>query len=267
MMKGNRHYCVMSVFLVVLLAGCRTSAPTNNTVRADGEIVVSAAVSLRAAFQDIGKLYEARNAAKVKFNFGASGGLQTQIEAGAPVDLFASAGAKQMDALAAREAIDVETRLDFARNTLVLIIPANAERQINSFADLTSTRLQRLAVGNPKTVPAGQYAEQLLANMKLLPALQSRLIFGEDVRQVLDYVARGEVDAGIVYATDARAAKDTVRIVDTARDDLHDPVLYPLAIIKDSRHKEEAKRFCDFVLSPESQSILQKHGFLSVSAG
>ncbi|HVF28448.1 MAG TPA: molybdate ABC transporter substrate-binding protein [Pyrinomonadaceae bacterium] len=257
----------MSVFLVVLLAGCRASAPTNNdATQGEGETIVSAAVSLRDAFQDIGNLYEERTGTKIKFNFGASGALQRQIEAGAPVDLFASAGAKQMDELAARELIDKETRRDFARNALVLIVPVKAAREINSFADLANSQIQKLAVGNPKTVPAGQYAEQLLANMKVLPALQSRLIFGEDVRQVLDYVARGEVDAGIVYATDASAAKDTVRIVDTAREDLHDPILYPLAVIKDSRHKEDAKRFGELVVGPEGQSILQKRGFLGASA-
>jgi molybdate transport system substrate-binding protein len=260
MMKVNCRYRLMSVFLIVLLAGCRASAPTNNdAMRANGETIVSAAVSLRDAFQEIGNLYEARTGTKIKFNFGASGALQRQIEGGAPVDLFASAGAKQMDELGARELIDKETRRDFARNALVLIVPVDSARQINSFADLANSQIQKLAVGNPKTVPAGQYAGQLLANMKALPALQSRLIFGEDVRQVLDYVARGEVDAGIVYATDARAAKDTVRIVDSARGDLHDPILYPLAVIKDSRHKEDAERFSGL----EGQSILQKHGFLS----
>jgi molybdate transport system substrate-binding protein len=246
-----------------LLAGCRASAPTNTTTRGGGEIIVSAAVSLRDAFQDIGNHYEARTGTKVKFNFGSSGALQRQIEAGAPVDLFASAGAKQMDELAARELIDRQTRSDFARNALVLIVPVNSARQINSFADLANSQIRKIAVGNPKTVPAGQYADQLLTNIKLLPALQSLLIYGEDVRQVLDYVARGEVDAGIVYATDARAAPDTVRVVDTAREDLHDPTLYPLAIIKDSRHKEDAERFGELVLGPEGQSILQKHGFLS----
>lgn len=267
MMKVNCRSCLMSIFLVVLLAGCRSSAPTNNhPTRANGEIVVSAAVSLRAAFQDIGNLYETRIGTKIKFNFGASGVIQRQIEGGAPVDLFASAGSKQMDELAARELIDKETRRDFARNALVLIVPVNAARQINSFAGIANSQIQKLAVGNPKTVPAGQYAEQLLTNMKLLPALQSRLIFGEDVRQVLDYVARGEVDAGIVYATDASAAKDRVRVIDTARGDLHDPILYPLAVIKDSRYKEDAKRFSELVLGPEGQSILQKHGFLSASA-
>ncbi|MDQ3685071.1 MAG: molybdate ABC transporter substrate-binding protein [Acidobacteriota bacterium] len=264
MTKVNCRYGLMSIFLVALLAGCRASAPTNNTTtRANGEIIVSAAISLRDAFQDIGNLYETRTGAKVKFNFGASGALQRQIETGAPVDLFASAGAKQMDELVAHELIDKETRRDFARNALVLIVPVNATRQTNSFADLANPQMQRLAVGNPKTVPAGQYAEQLLTNIKLLPALQSRLIFGEDVRQVLDYVARGEVDAGIVYATDASAAKDRVRVIDTAREDLHDPILYPLAIIKDSRHEEDAKRFRELVLGPEGQSILQKYGFLT----
>lgn len=259
-----RHRLVI-IFFGFLLVGCQTSAPAGNSnaAQADGPIVVSAAASLREAFQEIESLYETRTGAKAEFNFGASGALQKQIESGAPADLFASAGARQMDELASRSLVDGETRRDFARNSLVLIVPVSPASRINSFIGLADAQIQRLAVGNPKTVPAGQYAEQLLTNIKALPRLQPRLILGEDVRQVLDYVSRGEVDAGIVYATDARTAGDEVRVIDTAREDLHDPILYPLAVVKDSRHKEEARKFGEFILSPEGQSILRKHGFLA----
>ncbi len=251
---------------LLLFNACKTPTTSQNNPASRVELNVSAAVSLKNAFQEIGRLYEARNNVKVNFNFGASGALQKQIEASAPVDVFASAGAKQMDELAARRLVETETRRDFARNSLVLVAPSDAARSINSFADLAGAQLQRLAVGNPKTVPAGQYTEQLLTNLKLLPALQPRLIFGEDVRQVLDYVARSEVDAGIVYATDVEVAKARVRVVERAREDLHDPILYPIAVIKESSHKEEARRFVELVLSPEGQSILSRYGFLSAGA-
>src|SRR5262245_17903498 len=193
------------------------------------EITVSAAVSLRDAFREIGNQFERRTDVRINFNFGASGALQKQIESGAPVDVFASAGMPQMNALATQGLIVPETRRDFARNTLVLIVPGDSTLGITTFADLGGPKVKRIAVGNPKTVPVGQYAEQILTRLDLGPRLVPRLILAEDVRQALDYVARGEVDVGIVYGSDVRVSGDRVRIVATAPADSHDPVLYPIA--------------------------------------
>jgi len=190
--------------------------------------------------------------------------LQKQIEGGAPVDVFASAGEKQMNELESKGLIIQETRHDFARNALVLVIPSDSQLNVRSFNDLANPNLKRLAIGNPKTVPAGQYTRQLLSNVKLWEKLQSKLILAEDVRQVLDYVARGDVDAGVVYASDVVIAKGKVAVAARAPEGLHDPILYPIAMIKDSRESQSARGFVELVLNPEGQNILKKYGFLGI---
>jgi molybdate transport system substrate-binding protein len=251
----------MALAILALLALPACSTPSG--LSSADELTVSAAVSLKDAFNEIAELNEKRTGTKIHFNFGASGALQKQIESGAPVDVFASAGAKQMDDLAAKGLIVPPTRTNFVRNSLVLIVPANGS-VISSFSDLTNPAVQKIVVGNPKTVPAGQYTEQTLNKLKLLPQIQSRLVFAEDVRQVLDYVVREEVEAGVVYSSDALSAGDKIKVVARAADDLHDPILYPIAIIKDSHHQEAARKFIDLVLSSDGQSILAKRGFVPV---
>ena len=246
------------ILLVLVLPGCRTREPSSGN-----ELTVSAAVSLKDAFDEIAELNEKRTGTKIHFNYGASGALQKQIEAGAPADIFASASVKQMDDLAAKRLIVPATRMDFARNALVLVVPAKGQ-MIASFSDLTNPAVKKVAIGNPRIVPAGQYAEQTLNSLKLLPEIQSKLIFAEDVRQVLDYVVHDEVDAGIVYSSDASGAADKVRMVAQAPEDSHYPIRYPIATVKESRQQEAARKFIDLVLSPEGQSILIKHGFLGV---
>jgi molybdate transport system substrate-binding protein len=255
----------LAAMILVIAAGfaCRRSEPSgsNRDSQAGQEITVSAAASLRDVFREISKQYEERTGTKINFNFGASGALQKQIESGAPVDVFASAGIPQMDALATQGLIAPETRRDFARNTLVLIVPADSTSGITSFADLGGAKVAKLAVGNPKTVPVGQYAEQSLTRLGLWQRLGPWLILAEDVRQALDYVARDEVDAGIVYASDVRATGERVRTVATAPADSHDPILYPIAVVRASSHQEAARAFIDVVMSDEGQRIMEKYGF------
>lgn len=258
---------LLFILFIFILGGCQTNAPesANNSSKDTNNLTVSAAVSLKDAFNEIGALYKSKTGKTVSFNFGASGALQKQIETGAPVDIFASAGEKQMDELVSKNLIDTETRRNFARNTLVLIVPKDSILNLTAFSDLTKSDVLKIAVGNPKTVPAGQYTEQLFEKSNLKNNLQSKLILAEDVRQVLDYVVRGEVDAGIVYATDAQIAGEKVRIAATAPDDDHAPILYPLAIIKDSKQKQTAQEFINLVLSAEGQTILKKYGFAAAS--
>ncbi len=224
-------------------------------------IVVGAAISLKESFSEIGGVYERRTGTKITFTFGASGELEKQIEAGAPVDVFASAAEKEMDDLQAKNLIDPATRADFARNSLVLVVPTDSKLQMQSFSDLEKPSVTKIAIGNPKTVPAGQYAQQLLRNTQIWPKVDSRLILAENVRQVLDYVAREEVDAGIVYATDVQVAQGRVSVAAQASDRDYGPILYPLAVVRDSANAKAAEAFVDLVLSPEGIQILKKHGF------
>ena len=263
---------LLPLLALCLLAGCRAQNDTDccpAPARTE-EITVSAAVSLKDAFTELGRLYEARTGTRVRLNFGASGILQKQIEQAAPVDVFASAGERQVDALAAQNLILADTRHDFARNTLVLIEPgkspghAAADGQ-HSFAELLKPDVRKIAIGNPKTVPAGQYTEQALRSLKLWEQLQPKLVLAEDVRQVLDYVARGEVEAGVVYASDVAAGNDSIYVLARAPEETHDPILYPIAVVRESRRADAARQFVALVLSPEGQAVLTKYGFQSAS--
>src|SRR4030095_15619267 len=184
----GKHSCLFLISVVLFLNGCG-STKSFLPKATDNEVVVSAAVSLKDAFNEIAELNRKQTNTVVHFNFGASGALQKQIESGAPADIFASAGARQMDELANNGLIDLTTRKDFARNALVLVLPANRSG-VASFTDLTKPEVKKIAIGNPKTVPAGQYTEQTFTRLKLLPEIQSKLIYAEDVRQVLHYRVR-----------------------------------------------------------------------------
>lgn len=227
----------------------------------NGEILVSAAISLKESFSEIGSLYERHSGNRVTFSFGASGELEKQIEAGAPVDVFASAGQREMDQLQAKDLVELGSRADFARNALVLIVPSDSKLQLHSVSELVSADVKKIALGNPKTVPAGSYTRELLDKTKLWPQLEPRLVFAENVRQVLDYVMRGEVDAGFVYATDVGVAGGKVAVAAEAPQEDYGPILYPLAVVRGSSHSRAAKAFVDLVLAPEGAAILTKHGF------
>ena len=257
---GRRSAALLLFFLIPLLLAGKPAHPTSAQSRG---IVVAAAISLSAAFNEIGRLYHQRTGDTVTFSFASSGELEKQIEAGAPVDVFASAGEKEMDQLQARQLIEQSTRANFARNTLVLVVPAGSKAALHSFAELQEPSVQRIAIGDPKTVPAGQYAEQLLRNMQLWPKVESRLILAQNVRQVLDYVVREEVEAGIVYATDVNIAKGKATVVASAPDKDYGPILYPIGVVKDSGSAQAARGFVNLVRSPDGVRILTKYGFLA----
>ncbi|HTY63986.1 MAG TPA: molybdate ABC transporter substrate-binding protein [Acidobacteriota bacterium] len=248
------------LLLLGSICGLLQARPFENK---QSEILVSAAVSLKNAFENIGALYEKQTGVRVRFNLGASGLLQKQIETGAPVDVFASAGASQMDALQAKGLILENSRRNFTRNTLVLVAPAKSSVPIHSFADLARPEVKRIAIGSPKTVPAGQYARQTLESMKLWDKLQPRLVLAENARQILDYVARGETEAGILYASDVLAVPTQVAVAARAPEKSHSPIVYPIAIVKESSERDNAQRFVDLTLSREGQAILAKYGFLN----
>jgi molybdate transport system substrate-binding protein len=255
-MTGKTGRVCMAALLLLVAFSSTVSAAARK------EITVSAAISLKNTFEEIGRYYESRNrGAKIVFNFGASGDLMRQIEAGAPVDVFASASPGEMDELEKKGLTTPGSRLNFAVNTVVLVIPANVKSSVRSFSQLRSDSIRTIAVGNPKTVPAGQYAEEVFAYFKILGAIKDKLILAGNVRQVLDYVARREVDAGVVYSTDARARAKEVEIVATAPEQSHRSVVYPIAVVKGTKKVEAAEAFISLVASDEGKKILKKYGF------
>jgi molybdate transport system substrate-binding protein len=251
------------ILIVLLIAIGLHLFASESVIAADRqEITVSAAISLKNAFEDIGKLYEAKyKGVKVTFNFGASGDLVRQIEGGAPVDVFASAAQKDMDEAEKKGLTLSDSRVNFAGNSVVLIIPADSKIRIKTFQDLGLNQVGKIAAGNPKTVPAGRYAEEVFVHFKLLPAIKEKLIYAENVRQVLDYVARGEVDAGIVYSTDAMIRAKDIKIVATAPDESHRPVIYPAAVVSKTGKQGLAKDFVTFLTSEEAGKVLEQYGF------
>jgi molybdate transport system substrate-binding protein len=231
----------------------------------EGQITVAAAISLKDAFLSMAQLYRERTGDKVDFSFGASGELMRQIEAGAPVDIFASAGQREMDDLQSKGLLETATRGDFARNSLAIVVPAGSALKLSAVEDLGRPAVKRISIGNPATVPAGMYAQQLLVHTQLWEKLQPRLIFAENVRQVLGYVERGEVSAGIVYSTDVGIAHGRVQVAARAPDGTYGPILYPIAKIKGSPHQGAAREFVRFVLGAEGQRVLKKFGFLAAN--
>ncbi|MGC1672730.1 MAG: molybdate ABC transporter substrate-binding protein [Candidatus Acidiferrales bacterium] len=248
--------------LLVLFCGslAAISAARIAAVERSSAITVSAAISLKDALDEIGRLYQARRpGAKVAFNYGGSGTLQRQIEQGAPVDIFFSAAETQMDGLAAQGLIATETRRDIVGNTLVLIVPATT-RMLNDFPDLTRLYVSVIALGEPGTVPAGMYARQTLEHMGLFAAVEKKIVYAKDVRAVLTYVETGNADAGFVYRTDALSSPK-VRVVATAAADSHDPIVYPAAVLKNSKNAGAAREFVDFLQGSEARAAFEKYGF------
>lgn len=250
---------LLVLFFVITLAvpGC-SNAPQakDNPVN----LTVSAAVSLSDALNDLNGRFEAKDPGiHVQFNYGASGVLQKQIEQGSPVDIFVSAGESQMDSLKAKGLMVDNSIASVAKNTLVLVIPAK-ENKITSFEQLSEPTVKKIAMGNPKTVPAGQYGKEVLENLKLYDSVEKKIVFAEDVRQALTLVTTGNADAGLVYRTDAEV-NSAVKVVAEAPEQSHAPIIYPIGIVKASHHQEAAKRWEDFVLSAEGQQILAKYGF------
>jgi molybdate transport system substrate-binding protein len=226
------------------------------------EITVSAAMSLKKVFETAGKAFEAKNEGmKAVFNFGASGDLARQIEGGAPVDLFASAAANDMDRLEKQGFVLVPSKKVLAKNVLVLIVQANAGTSIATFRDLTMDNVKRIVICDPKTSPAGRYSVEVFQYYEISDAIVERLVYAENVRQALDYVARGEVDAGIVYRTDALVRKQEVKIVAAAPETSHSPVLYPIAVVKGTQHEKVARAFISLMMSDEGKKILSTYGF------
>lgn len=238
------------------------AAVFSGIARAD-DLTVSAAASLTNAFAEIAKDYERQHpGTRVNLNFGASDVLLKQIEQGAPADVFASADEATMDRAASAGRIDPASRRDFAANSLVLIVPSGGAAPAQ-LAELASGAYQRIAIGNPDSVPAGRYARQALTEAKLWDTLQSRFVQAQNVRQTLDYVARGEAEAGFVYATDAASQAQKVRVALTVP--TKTPVRYPAAAVGSCAQKPAACDFVRFLLDPRSRATLARHGFSPVS--
>ena len=227
--------------------------------RAD-ELIVSAASSLTNAFRAVGKLFQENNpGTKVALNFASSNVLLSQIAKGAPADVFATADAETMDRAAKQDLLVPGTRRTLLNNKLVLIVPADAKVKPSGLEDLQDAAIRRIAIGNPASVPAGRYARDALQKAGLWSKLEPKYVLALNVRQALDYVARGEADAGIVYATDAAIMAGKIAVA--AEVPLDRPIVYPVAIVMGTRNRATAESFLKSLGSPQAQAIFTRHGF------
>lgn len=226
------------------------------------ELLIAAAASLKNAFEkDLIPQFEKENPGiTVKGTYDSSGKLQTQIEEGLPADLFFSAATKQMQALDKEGLMDSSSISNLLENKLVLITPSNSKYDLKDFKDVT--KCESIAVGDPDSVPAGQYAKESLTSLGIWSEVESRLSHGTNVTEVLSWVAEDSADCGFVYATDAASMADKVNICATApQDSLKSPVFYPIGITKASAEKDSAKKFLEFLKSDETVQTFISYGF------
>jgi len=245
---------VKTFFFVCCILIFLTSCSKDNSKQI--ELTISAASSLKEALQEIEDVYEKGSSTDIHFNFASSGTLSKQIQQGAPVDVFLSANLESFEELVEQGLVLENEKRKLLKNDLVLI--ASSSSSIQSIEDLR--KADKIAIGTPETVPAGDYAKETLVNLEIWDLLQDKLIFAKDVRQVLSYVETGNVTAGIVYQTDAKST-DNVRVVERFEDSLHSPIVYPVGVLKTANHQEEAIQFYDFLLKKSAIDIFEKHGF------
>lgn len=264
-MKMKFGYIFTFVGLLAwVLAGCSSPAAVQSAQSAPKtELIVSAAASLQDSLNTLKDKYEKHHPdIKLIFNYASSGTLQKQIEQGAPADIFISAGMKQMKALTDASLVEKDSVL--LQNKLVVVVPqeqaTSSYNKSITLNDLAGPTFLKLAVGEPATVPAGQYSKEALTKAGLWDKLEPKMVFAKDVRQVLNYVETGNADAGLVYLTDAKSSDKTAVAIEVP-DELHAPILYPEAIVKATKHSKEAGEFLDFLRTDEAMGVFSKDGF------
>lgn len=246
----KKLYFIMPIIL--LMVGCNSK----NTVE---EINVSAAASLKEVMGEIKTEYESKNKdVKLTINYGSSGSLKQQIEQGAPCDIFISAGQSQVDDLDKGGFLISDTIKEFTKNELALI--ALKDSTLGNIDDLATDKIKHIGIGYPESVPAGKYADEVLNNLNLKDKVEEKLIFGKDVKEVLAWTSSGNADAGFVYTSDTINNKD-IKVVEVIDEKNHSPIIYPIAITKNSKKYEQSKKLEEFLLSDDVKKILNKYGY------
>jgi len=228
-------------------------------------LTISAAASLTEVMGEIKTLYKVENPnVTLNYNFASSGILQKQIEQGADVDLFFSAGTKQMVALQEKDLLINDSYINLVENSVVLIVKDDSTLDISDFKDAVDDKIKKIALGEPKTVPVGQYSEEVFISLNILEKVKPKAVYAKDVKEVLTWVETGNVDVGVVYGTDAKAS-EKVKVVATAGNDLYKtPVVYPASVIKASKNVEDAMTFLNFLSSDKAKEVFIKYGFDSL---
>lgn len=254
---------LMALILSASIISCsaQKASTTNSTTSSEPavELNISAAASLKEAMGDIEAEYKkVKPNVTLSVNFGASGSLQQQIEQGAPCDIFISAGQSQMEALDSESLLLENTKKDLVKNDLVMVGPKNTT--LTGLSDLTTDKVKKIAVGEPKSVPAGQYADEVFQNLGIKDKISPKLVFAKDVKEVLAWSISGNADVGFVYKSDALSSGDA-KIIATIPEDEHSPITYPIGVIKASKNQDAAKAFEDFLYTDTCKNIFEKYGY------
>ena len=244
--------------LVLSIAGCGNH--TTTTATKESAITIAAAASLKNCLDEklLPMFKEKYPNIMIQATYDSSGKLQTQIEEGAPIDVFLSAAMKQMTALGEKDLVIKDSIVQLLENKIVLIVPANSPTEINSFEDIVEA--DKIAIGDPASVPAGQYAKEVLVNLNIWEKVLEKASLGTNVTEVLNWIAEGSADVGIVYSTDA-ASNQKVKTVAEAPEGTVSEVIYPVGIIKATKNEEEARLFIEFLKSDESKKVFESYGF------
>lgn len=253
-MKRLKKLGIMSLILGITagVIGCSSEEETTT-------LNISAAASLQEAMVELEeKFKEIEPKVNLEVNLGSSGSLQQQIEEGAPCDVFISAGEKQMKALEDKDLLLEGTNKTLLNNDLVVI--TGESDSIKKLDDISTADVEKVAIGDPESVPAGKYAKEVLDNVKLYDKITDKLVLAKDVKEVLSWVQQGNADAGFVYLSDTVGAKG-IKVSLVTDENTHSPISYPIAVLKESENQDKAKAFEDLLLSDEGQEILEKYGF------
>ncbi|WP_297425374.1 molybdate ABC transporter substrate-binding protein [Clostridium sp.] len=258
---------LLALLLSLLIIGCGAQKDPASTSKDSStkpaepsvELNISAAASLKEAMGDIQNEYKkVKPNVTLTVNFGASGSLQQQIEQGAPCDIFISAGQSQMKALDDKSLLLENTKKDLVKNDLVLVGPKDTT--LTGLSDLNTDKVKKIAVGEPSSVPAGKYADEVFQKLGIKESISSKLVYAKDVKEVLAWSISGNADVGFVYKSDALSNKDA-KIIETVPDEDHSPITYPVGVIKASKNADEAKAFEDFLYSDTCKTIFEKYGY------
>lgn len=249
---------LLSIIMILSIAACTKQS---NSVVKKTEITISAASSLTDILNEAKMEYEkAHPDVKITYNFGSSGKLVQQIQSGAPTDLFVAASKSYMDQLETKDLIDKATRGNIAANEIVLIGNKEKTSTVQTFQDLSKLTNQKVAIGNPDSVPAGKYAEEVMKHFNELDVVKKSFVMGSDVRQVLTYVESGNAELGVVFASDALTSTK-VKVLATSDATWHTPIVYPSAVLKGSTHKDVAASFLEFLKGSNGKALFKKYGF------
>lgn len=249
----------LGVLAITSLVGCSKKDLDRSNLEVD--LLISAAASLTDVLSELREIYKTvAPETRLTFTFGGSGALQSQIEEGAPVHIFMSAAEKQMNILDEKKLIIKDSIKTLLVNKVVLIVPSDSKLELSSFEDIINDRVRKIAIGDPASVPVGQYSEEIFTNLGLTHKLSSKLVLASDTRTVLAWVESGEVDCGIVYATDAFTS-DKIKIITEAPEGSHKEVSYPVGVVEGSKNVDRSQAFLDFLSTDEAIKIFEKYGF------